>query len=140
VRSLIESIEAILTTDSVSASSTHARVLRQLHKRFPEMSLGLSRGHSLTKIRHHFLRRLAGRVVSVGMTLPVLFVAKRCGAKELMIQHHTCTRLLVIAAHAARLRVNVWTVDYPDDMRRARRIGVDGIISNRPDLVLDVLE
>jgi glycerophosphoryl diester phosphodiesterase len=139
VQSLIVSIEAIAATDPVSASSTHARVLKQLHCRFPEMSLGLSRGHSLTKIRNRFLRGLVGRVVSVAMTLPVLVVARQCGARELMIQHHTCTRLLVLAGHLASRKVNVWTVDKPEDIRRAIRIGVDGIISNRPDLVFDEL-
>ena len=135
VQSLVASIELIAATDPISASSTHARVLRQLHYKFPEMSLGLSRGHSLTKIRNRFLRGLVGRIVSIAMTLPALIVARQCGAGELMIQHHSCTRLLVSAAHMAGFKVNVWTVDNPEDIRRAMRIGVDGIISNRPDRV-----
>lgn len=139
VRSLVESIQEITSTDQVSASSTHARVLKQLHQTFPDMSLGLSRGHSLTKIRNRHLRWLVGRVVSVAMTVPTLAVAKWCGAQELMIQHHTCSLVLVKAAHAMNCKVHVWTVDLPDDIQRVIRIGVDGIISNRPDLVIDEL-
>lgn len=37
-------------------------------------------------------------------------------------------------------RVNVWTVNDVEDIRRMRDLGVDMIISDRPDLVQDVLQ
>ena len=37
-------------------------------------------------------------------------------------------------AHAARLKVQVWTVDQEDDMQRLLGWGVDALITNRPDL------
>jgi glycerophosphoryl diester phosphodiesterase len=46
----------------------------------------------------------------------------------------------VKAAHAAGLRVNVWTVDEPDDIRALVATGVDAIITNAPDVALGVLE
>ncbi len=45
----------------------------------------------------------------------------------------------VKAAHARNLPVQVWTVDDPDDMRRLLAMGVDGIQSDRPDLLAEVL-
>ena len=37
-------------------------------------------------------------------------------------------------------RVNTWTVDNPDEMRRLIGLGVDGIITNVPDVLRTVLE
>jgi glycerophosphoryl diester phosphodiesterase len=42
-------------------------------------------------------------------------------------------------AHALGLRVVPWTVNLPDDMRRLIRWGVDGLITDRPDLARAVL-
>jgi glycerophosphoryl diester phosphodiesterase len=49
------------------------------------------------------------------------------------------TRSLVRAAHRRNLPVQVWTVDDPDDMRRLLSWGVDGIQSDRPDLLAGIL-
>jgi glycerophosphoryl diester phosphodiesterase len=43
------------------------------------------------------------------------------------------------AAHRCNLPVQVWTVDDPADMRRLLSWGVDGIQTDRPDLLSEVL-
>jgi glycerophosphoryl diester phosphodiesterase len=37
-------------------------------------------------------------------------------------------------------RVNTWTVDAPGEMKRLIALGVDGIITNRPDVLREILE
>ena len=48
------------------------------------------------------------------------------------------TAALVEEAHGLGLRVVVWTVNKPDDMARMIELGVDGIISDRPDLLRQI--
>lgn len=43
------------------------------------------------------------------------------------------------AAHSAGLEVHVWTIDRPEEMRRLLELGVDGIMTDRPDLLRAVL-
>ncbi|MBE0598343.1 MAG: glycerophosphodiester phosphodiesterase [Desulfuromonadales bacterium] len=46
----------------------------------------------------------------------------------------------VAAAHAVGLEVHVWTVNEPQEMRRLLAMGVDGLMSDRPDLLVAVAE
>jgi glycerophosphoryl diester phosphodiesterase len=42
-------------------------------------------------------------------------------------------------AHQAGLEVHVWTIDEPAEMRRLLDLGADGIMTDRPELLRDVL-
>lgn len=50
-------------------------------------------------------------------------------------QHPLLTPERIDALHARGLRVYAWTVDDPSDLRRLLDMGVDGLISNRADLL-----
>ncbi|MDQ7857919.1 MAG: glycerophosphodiester phosphodiesterase family protein [Armatimonadota bacterium] len=61
------------------------------------------------------------------------------GAVLLHPQWAFATADLVAAAHAAGLRVEAWTVDEPDWLRRVMAAGVDGIMTNYPARLLALL-
>lgn len=43
------------------------------------------------------------------------------------------------AVHRAGAHIHLWTVNEPDDMRRFLDMGVDGIVTDRPDLLNEVM-
>jgi glycerophosphoryl diester phosphodiesterase len=68
----------------------------------------------------------------------------RCDALALQLPRSSrgvrvIDRRLVEAAHGLGLQVHVWTVNEPVAMTELLDLGVDGIITDRPDLLKDVL-
>ncbi len=51
-------------------------------------------------------------------------------------EHRLVTPETLQAAHAAGLEIQVWTVNEAADMRRLLAMGVDGVMSDRPELLL----
>ena len=49
------------------------------------------------------------------------------------------TEEMIAEAHSLGLRVVPWTVNLPEDMRRLIRWGIDGLITDRPDLARVVI-
>ena len=54
--------------------------------------------------------------------------------------HENVDEELMKRAHADGMKVVTWTVDDKDEMRRLIGLGVEGIISNYPDRLLDVVQ
>jgi glycerophosphoryl diester phosphodiesterase len=57
------------------------------------------------------------------------------GPSHVGLRHDTATRRLVEAFHRAGLLVFVYTADSPGDIQHALSVGVDGVISNFPELI-----
>ena len=55
-------------------------------------------------------------------------------ASGIGVWHGAVTAPLVLRAHAAGLTVRAWTVNAPAEMRRLRALGVDGLITDVPDV------
>jgi len=100
-----------------------------------------------------FREASAGRVAtSTGATLARSWlVASRVGrgvvgeATALQLPRHSrglrvIDRKLIESAHAHGLQVHVWTVNKRSEMAELLDLGVDGIITDRPDVLKEVLE
>jgi glycerophosphoryl diester phosphodiesterase len=64
----------------------------------------------------------------------------RVPADFLAVEKTMATRRFIRAAHRAGKPVYVWTVDDPARMIRMIGLGVDGLITNRPDVAREVLD
>ena len=62
--------------------------------------------------------------------------ARDAGSTDLGIDHRLVDASLVAAARAAKIRLSAWTVNDEGDMARMLVLGIDVIMSDRPDLVL----
>lgn len=68
-----------------------------------------------------------------------LELAAARGCRALQPRHEAVTADLVADAHGRGMAVHAWTVDEPDLVRRLAAAGVDGIITNVPDVALRAL-
>jgi glycerophosphoryl diester phosphodiesterase len=65
--------------------------------------------------------------------------ARDVGATHLGVEHPVVDGALLTAARAAGLGVAAWTVNEEADIRRLVELGVDLVISDRPDLALTLV-
>jgi glycerophosphoryl diester phosphodiesterase len=65
---------------------------------------------------------------------------KAAGGTTWAPQARDLTRDSLAEAHELGFTVFVWTVDKPEEMQRLIDLGVDGIITNRPDLLRKILD
>ena len=68
-----------------------------------------------------------------GVTSPCAQVPTHQGRLPLV------TERFVAAAHHRGVQVHVWTIDDPDEMARLLDLGVDGIMTDRPQVLKDLL-
>ncbi len=125
----IDDIRAAGALDRVAVGSFGTRVLRAARAYEPRLLTGIVKGGD------------AARAVSI--VGPVAGAATPSYDAFQVPEPSGRTRVVsprfVRYAHESGLAVQVWTVDRADDMQRLLDWGVDGIISDRPDVAVDVV-
>jgi glycerophosphoryl diester phosphodiesterase len=120
--------------DRVLVASFSGRRLRRFRRLAgPGVATGASPGEVAAYVALPWrLARLIVRLLARGAPA-ALQVPHRCG--PLVV----ASPRLVRRAHAAGLHVHVWTVDDPDEMRLLLDRGVDGLMTDRTDILREVL-
>jgi glycerophosphoryl diester phosphodiesterase len=81
-----------------------------------------------------------GRLVLAGFGLPVGRFSAACAQVPVRKGRlPVTTKRLVAAAHRRGLQVHVWTLDDPVEMNRMLDLGVDGLMTDLPGVLKDVL-
>ena len=125
--------------DDVIVSSTIAGSLRAVRNIEPTIRTGISHPQNHSAAGQPLLRpvvRLAVRWMRRTMPRRIAGVMADAHASAVMLNYHFVTAATVQSVHRAGRRIFVWTVDDTADMQRIRALGVDGITSNRPDLLM----
>jgi glycerophosphoryl diester phosphodiesterase len=74
-----------------------------------------------------------------GVPLDWAGIAVELGARCLNLSDEFVDEKLLADAHARGLRVNVYTVNDPEELRRMRDLGVDGVFTDYPDRALPLV-
>ncbi len=115
-------VEKHALSDSVLLSSFNARNLLRAKSLAPEIRTGLLTMPGL-------------------LGLPMRgFLGRRYGADDLHPYYRDVSAKMVQTRHQIGQKVNVWTVDAPNDLRRMQSCGVDMIICNDPAHARQILE
>lgn len=132
LRPMLELLERDDVAERVAVASTDEGRLRAVRQRFSDRVVtGVSARAALSLRTRSMLPGVISRHLPVAGDLAQLPV--RFGG--LPVVDATSLR----AARAAGLEMHVWTVDRASEMHRLLDLGVDGLMTDRPDLLRDVL-
>jgi glycerophosphoryl diester phosphodiesterase len=119
--------------DKVLIASFHDEAMQNFRATCPEVATSASRGEVTTFV-------LLGKVFLSGFVVPQYESIQPPYDPEESLNIPIMTRRFIREAHARNIAVEPWTVDDPELMRQYIEWGVDGIITDRPDLMVEVLE
>jgi glycerophosphoryl diester phosphodiesterase len=127
---------AVLSTAFALTSRRFARLAPELPRAigYPRDRLGVS---SLRWPRP--LQRAGATALSRAMPARVPVLLRWARANTLSLHHTLCSRAAVAAAHRLGAPVLAWTVNDPAAVRRVTAAGVDGIVSDDPEMALATL-
>ncbi|MDR7086912.1 glycerophosphoryl diester phosphodiesterase [Aeromicrobium panaciterrae] len=121
-------IEDFNAVDRVCLASFEHERLGRIRHRLPGVATSASRREAvLVKFLPAVILRRMG-IPAVALQMP----ETRHGIRVV-------TRRFVKRAHALGIQVHVWTIDDADSMNRLLDLGVDGLMTDRTDILKDVL-
>lgn len=130
VEPLVETIRRHRAQDRVCIGSFSLRRINRFRRRLGSVPTAVS------TVGATALALLGlGRLPGPGNVVFQVPLTHRVGALEM----HIVTPKTIRAAHQAGRKVHVWTIDDPEVMHELIDWGVDGIITDRPDLLKGVL-
>jgi glycerophosphoryl diester phosphodiesterase len=127
-RKTIDALRAARAVDRVALGSFGTRVLRAARTYEPAIRTGSSREETRLALYRSWVRWPVRRPPYREFQVPELSGSTR-----------VVTPRFVRYAHEVGVGVHVWTVDDAADMRRLLDWGVDGLISDRPDIAVEVV-
>jgi glycerophosphoryl diester phosphodiesterase len=119
--------------DKVVIASFHDEAMRRFRETCPQVATSASRGE-VTKFV------LLGKVLLSGLIMPQYESIQPPYDPQESMNIPIMTKLFIREAHAKNIAVEPWTVDDPELMKQYIEWGVDGIMTDRPDLMIDVLK
>ncbi|MCS5709627.1 hypothetical protein CC99x_012045 [Candidatus Berkiella cookevillensis] len=122
---------------NVEIHSFDWRNLILLQKLAPEITTSYLSADEILDHSNYVRWHAGNDIKALQQSYPALI--KQLGGKIWCPHYQELTPDLLKEAHQLNLKVNVWTVDSPDDMLHMVEMGVDGIITNRPDLLAKLL-
>jgi glycerophosphoryl diester phosphodiesterase len=131
VRLLAELVEATGVHDRVCVGAFSDRRLRAF-RRLVSRPVATSYGPVGVGLSRYAPQGLAARVLAGGGD--ALQVPHRAHGMRIL------TRAFLARAHAAERPVHVWTVDDPEEMELLLDLGVDGLMTDRTDVLREVLQ
>jgi glycerophosphoryl diester phosphodiesterase len=125
---VVQEVRRAGATDTVCVGSYSVSALRACRACAPEIATSGGRFEVRIALYRSWLNLPPGRTPYQAFQVP-----------EVSGRTRVVSPRFIKLAHRAGLVVQVWTVDAPDDMRRLLDWGVDGIISDRPDIAAQVV-
>jgi glycerophosphoryl diester phosphodiesterase len=119
--------------DKVVIASFHDEAMQNFRKTCPQVATSASRGE-VTKFV------LLGKVFLSGLVAPQYQSIQPPYDPAESLNIPIMTKRFIREAHAKNLAVEPWTIDDPALMKQYIDWGVDGIMTDRPDLMIQVLK
>ena len=110
--------------DRVMFTSYNQQVVKNLAKLFPNMMIGLdpSEEESETQSAEY-----------------IVDLCLECDASVLYFDYLLLTQEITDLAHSKGLQVHAWTADDADNINRLIKMGVEAVLTNRPDILNEIM-